>query len=215
VSSKAWLKVVIPRAAHAYMQLVGRTSSLSWEGMEHFRRVEKGPKGFIYALWHQRQVAFTYTHRNTGHYVLVSRSSDGELIARTMELSGLGAVRGSSSRGAIPAAREMVELLEAGKAVGITPDGPRGPARVVKPGVLYLAERSGCPILPISNSVSRRIELAKAWDHFHVPLPFARICVTHGPPIYVMPGDDMERKAAELKASLDSITEEADRLVAQ
>lgn len=212
MSSKDLLRLLVPPAAHAYLTLVGATSRVRTEGLDHLRRVEKGPKGFIYAFWHQRQAAFTYTHRNTDAYVLVSRSADGELIARTMELSGIGAVRGSSSRGAIPAAREMIDLLEAGKRVGITPDGPKGPARTVKPGVLYLAERSGCPILPITNSLSRRLDLRKSWDRFQVPLPFGRICVAYGPPVYVMPGDDLQAKAAGLKETLDRITAEADRL---
>ncbi|MFH1724157.1 MAG: lysophospholipid acyltransferase family protein [Elusimicrobiota bacterium] len=207
------LRAAAPYLAYGFATIVGGTSRIRWEGAEHLRAVKKGGKGFIYAFWHQRQILFTYTHRSQGAHVMVSRSRDGEIIARTMRLSGIGAVRGSSSRGASAATREMLDLLARGRPIGITPDGPRGPARTVKTGVLYLALKSGCPILPITNAVSRRIVFRKAWDDCHLPLPLSTACVAHGAPMRVRAGDDIQRKAAELKETLDRITAEADRLV--
>lgn len=206
------LRRAAPYLAYSYMTLVGRTSSVRRLGLEHFEAARAGG-GFIYAFWHQRQVLLTYTHRGSGAQVLVSRSRDREVIAEAMRLSGIGAVRGSSSRGAAPAARELLELLSRGRVVGITPDGPRGPARRVKPGVLFLAQKSGRPILPIASASSRRLEFSRSWDRFQVPLPFSRLCVTHSPPIFVRPDDDIEAKAAELKASLDRATAQADSAV--
>jgi len=209
------LRTLAPYLAFGYISLVGWTSRLRWSGLEHLRQAgQKSKRGFIYAFWHQRQVMFTYTHRQVGVNVLVSRSRDGGIIAEVMRLFGIPAVRGSSSRGSMSATRELVSLLEKGDVVGITPDGPKGPAREVKPGVLYLAQQSGCPILPITNASSRRLVLQKAWDRFNVPLPFSRIFVSHGRPVWISPEDDLRAKAAELKAELDRITEEADRLAA-
>ncbi len=135
------------------------------------------------------------------------------MIAQTMRLSRIGAVRGSSSRRAAGAARELAEILEKGEAIGITPDGPKGPEREVKPGVLYLAQKTGAMILPISNAVSNTIEVKKAWDRFHVPLPFSRAAIVYGEPMSVEEGDDLKETADLLKQRLDKITEEADRLV--
>lgn len=205
------LRALAPCLAYCYISLVGRTSRIRWSGLEH--RQEAGKTGFIYTFWHQRQVLFTYTHRNDAAHVLVSRSRDGEIIAEAMRLSGITAVRGSSSKGASSATREMLDLLRQGRPVGITPDGPKGPARQVKPGVLYLAQQSGCPILPLTSASSRRLVLERAWDKFNVPLPLSRIRIVYGRPIRVGPQDDLDAKAAELKAELDRITEEADRLV--
>ncbi len=87
-----------------------------------------------------------------------------------------------------------------------------GPAREVKSGVLYMALKSGKPIIPSTNAVSRHLEFGKSWDRFHVPLPFSRIYIVHGPPIFVESEDDFERARCELKVSLDRITAEADRL---
>lgn len=207
------LRPLAPYLAYGFISLIGRTSRLKVIGGEHRSALRKAGGGWIYALWHQRQVLFTLTHRGEDAHVLVSRSKDGELIAKLMALSGINAVRGSSSKGAAAATRELLELAKSGCVVGFTPDGPKGPAREVKQGVLYLARESGLPILPIASASSRRVELARAWDRFHIPLPFSRNAVVYAPPIRVGPGDDLDAKAAELKAALDRITDEADRAV--
>lgn len=208
------LRAAAPYLAYGFISLTGWTSRIRTVGGEHRAKLKKSGSGWIYAFWHQRQVLMTYTHRGDGAHILVSRSKDGEVIARVMELSGINAVRGSSSKGAAAATRELMDLAKAGRVIGFTPDGPRGPAREVKPGVLYLARESGLPILPLASATSRRVELRRAWDRFQIPLPFGRAAVVYAPPIRVAPEDDLEAKAAELKATLDRITAEADRLVA-
>jgi lysophospholipid acyltransferase (LPLAT)-like uncharacterized protein len=208
------LRRAVPRLVHSFVSLVGATNRLVTVRGEIPERLHAEGRRFIYCFWHQRQVFFTWTHRGVGAAVLVSRSKDGDLIAETMRLSDIGAVRGSSSRGGAAAAKEMVETLRAGLDVGITPDGPKGPARQVKEGVLRVAQLSGAPIVPIANALSRRVEIAKAWDRFQVPLPFGRAAVVYGEPIFVRPEDDLLLKAAQVKAALDAVTDEADRLVA-
>lgn len=208
------LRRAVPRLVHAFVSLVGLTNRLSVVRGEVPERLHAEGKRFIYCFWHQRQVFFTWTHRSVGAAVLVSRSKDGDLIAETMRLSDIGAVRGSSSRGGAAAAKELVETLRAGLDIGITPDGPKGPARQVKDGVLRVAQLSGAPIVPIANALSRKVEIKKAWDRFQVPLPFGRAAVVYGEPIFVRPEDDLAAKAVEVKAALDAATDEADRLVA-
>ncbi len=208
------LRRLVPFLAYAFVTVVGWTNRLTVVRGDVRERLWAKKQRFIYAFWHQRQVYFTWTHRDVEAAVLVSKSKDGEMIAETMRLSRIKAVRGSSSRGGVAAAREMVEILRSGWDVGITPDGPRGPARQVKDGALRVAQLSGAPIVPIANSNSRRLVLKKAWDRFHVPLPFGRSVVVYGEPIFVGAEDDLEAKAAEVKAAMDAVTEEADRLVA-
>lgn len=206
------LRSAAPYLAYGFVSLTGLTSRIRWVGLEHLERLEDAGSSWLYAFWHQRQVFFTYTHRGKDVHTLVSQSRDGEMIARVMELSRIDAVRGSSSRGAAAAAREMLERARRGHHVAVTPDGPKGPARTVKPGILYLARESGLPIIPIANATSRRLEFAKAWDRFQVPLPFSRAFVVHGAPVRVGAADDLEAKARELKEAIDRVTDEADRL---
>ncbi len=207
------LRTLAPYLGFTYVTFVGWTTRQRVLRAEIPRAIHEKGERFIYAFWHQRQIFFTWSHRNAEAAVLVSKSNDGEMISRTMELSGIGAVRGSSSRGGATAAREMVEILRAGRDVGITPDGPRGPAREVKEGAVRVAQLAGMPIVPIANALSRKLEIAKSWDRLQVPLPFGRSVVIYGEPIRVGEGDDLAAKAAELKAALDALTAEADRLV--
>lgn len=207
------IRAVVPYVAYAFLTFVKWTSSVRWEGMEHVNALKRENKNWIYAFWHNRQVLFSFTHRDTNGAIMVSQSKDGELIARTMVLSRIQPVRGSSSRKALSATREMIELSEKGVHTGLTPDGPKGPARVVKEGALYLAQKTGLPLLPITNATNRKIVFSRSWDKFQVPLPFARSCVMYGAPIYVKEGDDLAAKARELTDAINAITEQAERLV--
>ena len=207
------LQRVVPYLAYAYVSFVGLTTRLTTVRGEIRDGLKAKNLRFIYAFWHQRQVYFTWAHRGVGAAVLVSRSKDGEMIAETMRLSRIGAVRGSSSRGGAAAARQLMEVLQSGLDIGITPDGPKGPAREVKDGAIFLAQKLGVPIVPITNALSNKLEIKKAWDRFQVPLPFGRAVVAYGEPIEVGPNDDLSAKTAELKAALDRITAEADGLV--
>jgi lysophospholipid acyltransferase (LPLAT)-like uncharacterized protein len=207
------LRRVVPYLAYAYVTFVGWTNRMTVSGADVPKKIHDSGGRFIYAFWHQRQVFFTWTHRDVDAAVLVSRSKDGEMIAETMRLSRIKAVRGSSSRGGAAAAKEMVDILRSGWDVGITPDGPKGPARKVKGGVLRVAQLSGVPIVPIANATSRRVELKKAWDRFHVPLPFGRSAVVYGAPVRVGPEDDLDAKALELETAMNATTDEAERLV--
>ena len=207
------LRKLVPYLVYCYVTVIGWTTRQRTINADIPLNIHKRGERFIYAFWHQRQVFFTWSHRNVSAAVLVSKSNDGEMIARTMALSGIDAARAAASRGGAAAAREMVEILRSGRDVGITPDGPRGPAREVKEGAVRVAQLAGMPIVPIANALSHRIEVAKAWDRFQVPLPFGRSVVIYGEPVRVGDADDLSAKAAELKAALDALTAEADRLV--
>ena len=191
------------------------TSSLTTVRGEIRDRLRREDRRFIYAFWHQQQAFFTVSHRGDKMTVLISNSQDGQIIAETIRLCcGVKAVRGSSSRGASAAVRSLMTALEAGLDIGLTPDGPKGPAREVKAGIMFLAKTLGVPVLPISSAQSNAFVFKKSWDRFTLPMPFGRMAVVYGEPIFAGPDDDLRLKAAELKAALDAITLEAETLVA-
>lgn len=174
---------------------------------------ERGDDACVLAVWHARLLPLAYTHRGRGIVMLISRHRDGELIARVIERLGFGTARGSSTRGGEEGAREMLRHVLEGRQVGVTPDGPRGPARVVKPGTVFLASRSGRPFVPVASAASRAW-VARSWDGFRVPWPFARVVVAFGDPITV-PADldaaSTEAWSLRLGAALDALTLEAAR----
>jgi lysophospholipid acyltransferase (LPLAT)-like uncharacterized protein len=78
----------------------------------------------------------------------------------------------------------------------ITPDGPRGPCYRLGRGIVFLAQITGEPVVPIHLDYSRYICL-KSWDRFRIPLPFSRVEVTLGKPFYPRPTDSEEAFEAE------------------
>lgn len=207
------LRFLVPYLGYLFSSLIKLTMRLTVVRGDIRDRLRVADRRFIYAFWHQRQVFFSVSHRGDKATVLISRSADGEMIAETLRLCcDIQSVRGSSTRGASEAVRGMIKALRSGRDLGITPDGPKGPKCEVKEGVMYLAQKLGVPILPITNAQSNRLVL-KTWDQFQIPLPFGRSVVVYGEPIEVGPGDDPRLKAGELKRSLDAITLEAEGLV--
>lgn len=206
------LRPLIPYLAYYFLGFVGWTSRLRIVDQKHRDRLREKGERFIYAVWHNRQAFVTCSHRHDNTSVMVSRSRDGQIVAKVMELSGLRASRGSSSRGAGAAIREMIKLVSEGWDIGFTPDGPKGPVNEAKAGIFLLARKLKIPILPMTTALSNRLIL-KSWDSYNIPMPFSRAVVRYGAPITVGPDDDLKAKAAELKVTLDKITAAADREV--
>lgn len=125
---------------------------------------------------------------------LISRHRDGRMIAGIMRRWGISSVDGSSSKagrsdkGGAAALRSLLGLLRARKIVALTPDGPRGPRRVMQPGAAQLAAISGVPVVPIA-AVCRPGWRIRSWDRMLLPLPFSRGTIRCGRPITITRGD--------------------------
>ncbi len=169
------------------LKILGATWRLKIDG------IEKMPAdgAAIYPIWHGHLLVHAYAFRNRGINVLVSRSRDGELIARALKKLGYGVVRGSSSRGGTRAVLEMLEILSRGGQVAITPDGPRGPAYKVKDGVALVAQKSGAPVFPAVVEFARPAIRLSSWDRFLIPMPFARVVIRISGPLNFSPFDDL------------------------
>lgn len=145
-----------------------------------------GPRSVIYALWHAQQLPLTVQHRGENVAVMISQHRDGEIIARVVESIGYRAVRGSSTRGGSRALKELVRAASEGHPLAITTDGPRGPARVCKPGVVLAASLTGLPVVPTA-AAAVRAWVFRSWDRFVVPKPGSVVYLTYGEPIHVPP----------------------------
>jgi len=107
---------------------------------------------------------------------LISASHDGDLLADGVRRFGYDVVRGSSSRLGASAILQLAQVLASGGDVVITPDGPRGPAYELGPGIIFLAQKSGAAVVPMNLEYSRCWRLG-SWDRFIVPRPFAKVRV--------------------------------------
>jgi lysophospholipid acyltransferase (LPLAT)-like uncharacterized protein len=190
------------------INLIGRTIRWQVEGWENWEAASREGHAPIYTFWHNRVFLGTYFFRKRSIVVMTSKSFDGEYIARFIQRFGYGAVRGSSTRGAVGAIIEMTRLMRNGLATGFTIDGPKGPRYVAKMGAVLLAKKTGQPILPFTITAKRFWEAKRSWDGFQVPLPFTRARLIIAPPIYVAADTDdeaLETKREELQAALDEI----------
>lgn len=174
------------------------------------REWERKGDHFILAFWHRHLLLMPYAYRGRRISVLVSQSKDGELIARTVARLGIDASRGSSSRGGVAGLRALLRKAEEGWDIAFTPDGPRGPASEVQPGVILAAAASGLPIVPVAIAASRAKRL-NSWDRFLVPLPFSSVHFVYGEPLEVPRRGDPAEAAAELKKRLNGAEAEAER----
>src|SRR5919202_1056035 len=111
---------------------------------------------YIIAFWHAHLLLMLHSRYKKPAVVLISQSRDGELIARTFKYYGIESARGSSTRGATGALREMIRAAKAGSNIVFTPDGPKGPARVAKDGVVFAAQATGLPIVPIAFAAKKK-----------------------------------------------------------
>lgn len=196
-------------AFYFVIRLLGATARFEVEGWEHHDAVTNSSGLPIYVFWHERIMMTTYWWRNRRIIVLTSQSRDGEYIARFIQRFGYGAVRGSSTRGAVGAVLEMARLMRAGCTTCFVVDGPKGPRREAKMGPALLAKRTGHPILPVTMAL-RDHWTAPTWDLFQVPKPFTRAKVFIAPPIYV-PADAGEDELAATRDQLQAVLEDLDR----
>ena len=163
----------------------------------------------IYALWHNQLFLMPYIYRflikGPGLAVIVSRSSDGDIIADVLQRYHIDSMRGSSSKHGDTAFREIVQYVTSGRDAAITPDGPRGPAHTIKPGIIKLAQMTGIPIIPISCSYTKCTQLS-SWDQFIIPWPFTRGIIHLGQPVYIekdVPPPVFEQKKQDIKKVLE------------
>jgi lysophospholipid acyltransferase (LPLAT)-like uncharacterized protein len=168
---------VVPRLASAVICCLGLT--LRYEEICDPGTVpgDSMPPPGVYAFWHRCLLASAWRFRNRGVAILISRSFDGELIARTVERLGFVAVRGSSSRDGMSGLRNLHRAYDAGNFCAVTADGPRGPAEIAKPGVVQLAKLVDTTVGAFYVHPHRAWQL-RSWDRFLIPKPFSRVTVS-------------------------------------
>ena len=179
--------------------------TLRWrvEGAEHYDAILAAHRQPIFAFWHGRVLAATYFWRDRDIVVMTSQNFDGEWIARIIRRFGYGTARGSTSRGARRALVQLKRDVAAGRPAAFTVDGPRGPARQVQPGAVWLAGATGNPILPFHIEADR-YWTAQSWDRTQIPRPFSRAAIAIGEPFHV-PDPAGDGVVAEHQQALERI----------
>jgi lysophospholipid acyltransferase (LPLAT)-like uncharacterized protein len=155
---------------------------------ERWRVLRDAKRPHVFLLWHEVLLPLLWQHRKQGVAIVVSEARDGQYLSDLAASLGYRTVRGSSTRGGARALLGAVRELRTTGAVAFTPDGPRGPRRELKPGVVAAAQRGGGVIVPIHAEADRAWRL-HSWDRFMIPKPLARIRITYGRPFEVAEGE--------------------------
>lgn len=177
------LFATLPPLAAGLIRLLGFYTRTEFLGSEQVEALWQAKQRVILAFWHDQLLMMVLGYRGSGAKLLISPSKDGELIARTMQLFGQGAVRGSSSRGGRAAFRSLVALGQEDVDLVITPDGPKGPRHELKEGVIQLARLTGRPVVPMAFACSRGKRFS-SWDRFLLPYPFGYGVYSFGEPVF-------------------------------
>ncbi|MCH8489402.1 MAG: lysophospholipid acyltransferase family protein [Oceanicaulis sp.] len=206
----------------AHMALIKRATRWEVRGRAHIEPIWDSGEGLVLCGWHGRNL-FMESAWPSGRQqpaILISKSREGDVVARAAGLNGVALIRGSTQnvakkhkdKGGAAAFRDMVRWVRGGGCMAITPDGPRGPRQRVSPGAIKLAQITGAPLVPVSWSTRWGFRLS-SWDRFHVPLPFGRGVIIWGEPVRLPDNptaEDIETARALIEAHLNDDMAAAD-----
>ncbi len=166
------------------LKLTGGTSRVKIEQAEQAKEIFKQYQTVIVVLWHEDIYFSIFLLQHLNLTSLSSRSKDGDAICEVTRHFGMKAIRGSTTRGGIGALKQSIQTLNQGNSVVVTPDGPKGPAHQIKTGALFLAKKTGLPIMPFHYEGSQ-VWRASSWDRQKIPLPFGKIFGRFGEPLFI------------------------------
>lgn len=207
----AWLVEFAGFLMAVYFRLVARTCRISGVVTDDQA---------VLAFWHEFNhacfVVALARRRRLPHASFSTRGFRGVVITTMMRRAGaqvrvLSLPAEGDRAGGRDFAVRLAALSSSGYSPVVTPDGPFGPPRVVKPGALIVARESGLPIQPWSASVRPAIRLTRRWDRQLVPLPFSRIHLAAGAPLTVGPRERLSRRVADLQRAMDEVTAQAEQ----
>ena len=204
-----WLNIVLSYLATFGLRLLFLTVRV-----QHFKVVADGtpysrPVGhqrFTFSMWHDQIVIAVFSLRTWNLAGLISQHRDGGYLADSVLIAGIQPVRGSTSRGGAEAVSEILSRPDLHLAM--TPDGPRGPRRKMKEGIVFISSRSGRPIVPTALVCSRQWSVPGSWTDMAIPKPFSSVILIAGTPITVP--IDLPRE--EMLAWADFVSHEMARL---
>ena len=175
-------------------------------GWEHVEAARHRDRPIVYVLWHSRILPLLYSRRGEGMALLISRHRDGSYLAELSRRWGYRVVRGSTQRGGEVGLLGLVRYLRGGAEVALTPDGPRGPAELVKPGALAAAQHANALVIAAGARTSSAWWI-RSWDRFCVPMPFATVEVAYSAPFDVGDGKSgLRRGIADATRALRVVT---------
>ena len=170
--------------------------------------LDQSPR-YIVAFWHECVLMAMFSRWRRPTTAMISRSKDGEIVTGVVHRFGIDTARGSSSKGGDIALREILRDVREGRNIAFTPDGPRGPRRIVKEGLIYAAKITGLPIVPFHFAAKSKKRL-RSWDGMIVPRPFSRAVFVYGEPVVIPRDGDVEEWRLKIEKQMNDLADEAE-----
>ena len=169
---------------------------------------------YTFCMWHDHIVLAVFSRKTWNLAGLISQHRDGGYLADSVLISGIQPVRGSTSRGGMEAVRDLLNMPD--YHLAMTPDGPRGPRRTMKEGIIYIASRSGRPVVPTALLANRCWSFPGSWTNMLIPKPFSKVLLITGTPIPLaedLPREDMAAWADLLQSEMERLDGIAQRMI--
>ncbi|MFK7778794.1 MAG: lysophospholipid acyltransferase family protein [Gimesia sp.] len=185
IQSRALLSV-LNSCVVILIRLIFKTTRLEYVG-DSIKRcpfADTGTDRYLYSVWHDSVIPPLFCGSEHNGVALISQHRDANTIEAMLKAAGMGAIRGSTSRGGASAIKKLIKLAE-GKHIVITPDGPRGPHHKMKSGIVFLASHSGRAVLPTAYTATRFWKFQGSWTSIWIPKPFSKVYYLVGEPIEV------------------------------
>ena len=204
---------LIAKLGKWFLILLYNTNKWNTEGEEHYKKLIEQGQSVIISIWHGRVLTFVKQLAYKKYYAVAGTHFDAEIIARICANMGWNVIRGSSSDKGREAYEAILDALnQPGSLVAMTPDGPKGPAKIPKAGIVKAAQRTGAVIIPAAALSTRRWGFTN-WDTFYVAKPFGRIEVIYGEPLSFSEEDQFVDCLEKLKKAMDVLELEVNRRV--
>lgn len=173
-----------------------------------------GEKPYVLALWHNKVVATVlalgFIKKRAG---LASPSADGELISVPLEKLGYKMIRGSSGKDSVKGLVQLIKAVKEGYTIGTPLDGPKGPRFEAKQGMMYVAQKSGRPMVFMGAAYSKKWILSKTWDRCQIPKPFSKVICVISEPFCLEKSIPVEDYKEIVEKKLNDINEVAENLI--
>jgi lysophospholipid acyltransferase (LPLAT)-like uncharacterized protein len=198
---------IVPLMLVWLMRVWFRSCRVTIHNQENCFKAEEKDKTGIASFWHYSIIYILYRMRKYSATAMVSASKDGEYIARLAEKFGFETVRGSRNNKGVEGLKAMLRAIRKGNSAAIVADGSQGPPRVVQPGAIFLASRTGAPIIPMVCAASSYFTI-NSWDRTIVPKPFSHIDFYYGEPLFVpakLKPEELEEYRLHLEERLNGL----------
>ncbi len=172
-----------------------------------------GNRNYVLAFWHGTMLLPWYLFRNKNLTAIVSKSKDGNILTKLLQMWNYNVQRGSSSKAGKEVLQKLIENALQNKSIAITPDGPRGPEKEMKAGAVIIAKKANVPLILVGIAFKKK-KILNSWDKFQVPYLFTKAYAVYSEPILInknLSYEETDKKIKEIEKELNNLQNQAEQ----